>query len=86
MKVFRRVSFWALTASVVGLVLADVFRAPEPIGRLLFLIGTISVFVLFVWVFVFFKEEPTLARIALVILAACMAALVHMIASGEDSN
>jgi hypothetical protein len=86
MKAFRKISFWVLTAGVLGLVLADVFRAPEPLGRLLFLAGTVSVFALFVWAFAFLKEEPTLTRIALVITALCMGALCYMIATGGDSN
>ncbi len=86
MKTFRLTSFWALTACVVGMVVCDLFRIPAPLGPLFFLIGTISVFALFAWAFAFMKVEPILTRIALVILAACMAALVYMIGSGGDSN
>jgi uncharacterized membrane protein YwaF len=86
MIAFRRILFWVLTVGVLGLVLADLFRAPEPLGRLLFLAGTISVFALFVWAFAFLKEEPTLTRIALVITALCIAAFCYMIATGGDSN
>jgi peptidoglycan/LPS O-acetylase OafA/YrhL len=86
MKLFRKISFGVLMACVLGLVMADTLRAPEPWGRLLFLVGTISVFALFVWVFAFLKEEPTLTRIALVVLALCMAALCYLISTGGDSN
>jgi len=86
MKTFRRISFYLLTAGVLGLILADRFRIHPPLGPFLLLVGTASVFALFVWAFLFFKEEPNLTRIALVILAACMAALVYIIGTGGDSN
>ena len=78
MKTFRKVSFWVLTASVFGLVLAYAFRASGLLGHFLFLAGILSVFALFVWAFAFLKEEPTLTRIALVITALCMAALLYL--------
>ena len=84
MKAFRKISFFVLIAGVLGLILADVFRAPQPLGPFLFLIGTGSVFALFIWAFVFLKDEPSLTRIALVILALCMAAVCYMIATGPD--
>jgi hypothetical protein len=84
MKTFRKISFWVLTAIVFGMVLCDLFRVSTPFGPLFFLVGTISVFVLFIWAFVFLEDEPTLTRIALVILALCMAALCYLIATGPD--
>jgi hypothetical protein len=85
MKVFRKISFYILTVGVLGLILADRLRIHPPLGPFLLLAGTVSVFALFVWAFAFLKEEPILTRIALVILAACMAALVYMIGTGGDS-
>ncbi len=86
MNTFRKISFWTLVVFVLGMVLADLFRAPGPLGRLMFLAGTISMFALFVWAFAFLKEEPTLTRIALVITGLCMAALCYIISTGGDSN
>ncbi len=71
MNAFRKISFWMLIAGVGGLLLADLFRAPAPFGPCLFLVGTISVFALFAWAFAFLKDEPTLTRIALVVMALC---------------
>jgi hypothetical protein len=84
MKALRQISFWVLAACVFGMVLCDLFRVSTPLGPFFFLIGTISVFALFIWAFAFMKVEPLLTRIALIILAACMAALCYMVATGPD--
>lgn len=85
MKIWRRVLFFALLAGVFGLAVAVTIQySHSDLAAHLGFIAIASLFGLQIWSAIFLKVEPDLARIGLLVVTVCVAALYFWAALHPD--